>query len=65
MYKVIENRGNDINYIILIGGYEDCVEWMALNTKEHPLNDSIRISIDDNNVNGNSEPFTYTIEVED
>lgn len=63
--KIVEHRGHDINYIVFIGSYDDCQTWMALNTKEHPNNDAIRISIDNNNVNGNREPFTYTIEVED
>lgn len=65
MYKVTEHRGGNINYIVFIGDYEDCNTWMVLNTKEHPNNPDIRISIDDENVNGNGEPFTYTIEVED
>ena len=65
MYSVVENRGHDIKYIMFIGDYEDCNTWIALNTKEHPNNPDIRISIDDENVNGNGEPFTYTIEVED
>lgn len=65
MYKVVEHRGHDINYIMFIGTYDDCEIWMALNTKEHLNNKDIRIHIDDENVNGNGEPFTYTIEVED
>lgn len=63
--KIVEDRGGDIKYIVFIGDLDDCELWMALNTKEHPNNDAIRISIDDENVNGNGEPFTYTIEVED
>lgn len=64
-YKIVENRGHDIKYIVCIGNYEDCHNWMSLNTKEHPNNPDIRVSIDDDNINGNGEPFTYTIEVED
>lgn len=63
--KIVENRGCGVNYITFIGSYDDCQTWIALNTKEHPNNPDIRISIDDNNVNGNGEPFTYSIEVED
>lgn len=65
MYKVTEHRGHDINYIMFIGDYKDCEAWMALNTREHPNNPDIRISINNENVNGNGEPFTYSIEVED
>lgn len=65
MYKIVENRGHNINYIVFIGDYGDCNTWMTLNTKEHPNNSDIRISVNDENVNGNGEPFTYTIEVED
>lgn len=65
MYSIVENRGNDIKYIIFIGDLDDCELWMALNTKEHPSNPDIRVHIDDENVNGNGEPFTYTIEPED
>ena len=63
--KVIEHRGAGINYTIFTGTEEDCNIWMFLNTKEHPSNPDIRISILDSDVNGNGEPFTYTIEEED
>lgn len=61
-YSVIENRGNDIKYVIFTGSEKDCYIWMFYNTKEHPNNPDIRISILKSDVNDNGEPFTYTIE---
>lgn len=63
--KIVEDRGGDIKYIVFIGDLDDCEVWMALNTKEHPNNPSIRIHFDDTFVNGNGDPFTYTIEEEE
>lgn len=64
-YNVVENRGCDVKYIIFSGDSNDCEIWMALNTKNHPNNPEIKIHIDDENVNGNGDPFTYTIEEEE
>lgn len=64
-FNVVEHRGGDIKYVIFTGSYDDCYVWMFLNTKEHPSNKDIKIHIDEDNVNGNGDPFTYTIEEED
>lgn len=65
MNKIVEHRGYGIDYTIFTGTAEDCEIWMFLNTREHPNNKELRISILDSDVNGNGEPFTYTIEEED
>lgn len=59
---VIENRGCDINYVVFSGTLRECNEWMRKNTIPHPLNGDIFISLYDEDVNGNGDPFTYTIE---
>lgn len=64
-FNVIEDRGYGVKYTIFSGSLDDCQIWMHLNTKEHPSNPDIRIHIDEENVNGNGEPFTYTVEEED
>lgn len=61
-YSVIEHREAGIDYTIFTGTERDCYIWMFYNTKEHPNNPNIRISILDSDVNCNSEPFTYTVE---
>lgn len=63
--RVIENRGDGIKYVIFAGSEEDCNLWMFYNTKEHPNNPDIRISVLKSDVNSDGEPFTYTIEDED
>lgn len=62
VFNVIEDRGCDIRYTIISGTYMDCVNWMDRNTIPSPLNNTIRISINAENINGNGDPFTYTIE---
>lgn len=62
MFKVVENRGHDIRYDIMTGSKSQCIDWLNHNTVAHPNNPDIRISIDENNVNGNGDYFTYTIE---
>lgn len=64
-YKVVEHRGAGINYTIFAGSEKECHIWMFYNTKEHPNNPDIRISILNSDVNDNGEPFTYTVEEED
>lgn len=64
-FRVIENRGDDIKHVIFAGSEEECNIWMFYNTKEHPSNPDIRISILKRDVNGNGEPFTYTVEEKD
>lgn len=62
VFNVIEERGCGIRYTVFSGSLDDCQTWMALNTKEHPNNPDIRVHFDDEFVNGNGDPFTYTIE---
>lgn len=63
--RVIENRGDGVKHIIFEGTAKDCNIWMFYNTKEHPKNPDIRISVLKSDVNSDGEPFTYTIEDED
>lgn len=63
-FSIIEDRGCGIRYTIISGTYTDCVNWMDKNTIPSPLNNAIRISINADDVNGNGDPFTYTIEEE-
>lgn len=63
--RVIENHEDGIKYVIFAGSEKECHIWMFYNTKEHPSNPDIRISVLKSDVNDNGEPFTYTIKEED
>lgn len=62
MFKVVENRGHDIRYDVMTGSKSQCIDWFNHKTIAHPNNPDIRISTDEENVNGNGDYFTYTIE---
>ena len=62
VFVVIEDRGCGIKYNVIIGSYRECIEWINYNTNPHPLNNSIRISKNEDDINGNGDYFTYTIE---
>lgn len=63
-FKIIEDRGCGICYDVFFGTEEECIEWMEMYTMPHPLNEHLRISIDDDDVNGNGEPFDYVMRVD-
>lgn len=61
MFEIIENRGNGINYTVFRGTQKECIEWLDKNTKPAYYG-AQRVNIDDTCVNGNGEPWTYTVE---
>lgn len=61
-FNVIEDRGHGIRYVMFSGSYNDCCTWIKTNCREHCLNAAMLVSNDDNDVNGNGDYFTYTIE---
>ena len=61
-FKIVENRGYGIRYDVITGNYSHCIDWLNYNTVEHPNNSNIRISKLEDDINGNGDYFTYTIE---
>ena len=60
-YSIVEDRGRVFKFAVRTCSQEECERWMEANTKPHPLNDEIRVSINPKDVNDNGEPFTYTM----
>ena len=61
-YMVVEDRGCGIDYPAYEGTLELCEAWMKWNTHPHPLHKGIFVSNEEENVNGNGDMFTYTVE---
>lgn len=54
---VTEHRGYGIDYCVFSGSIEECEDWLKTNTHEDA--NGFNISNDDEDINGNGEPFTY------
>lgn len=60
LFNVVEDRGCEIEYVVLVGSLKACREWMSQNTCGHPCNNNIYVH---NNmyVNGNGDLVSYYI----
>ena len=61
MFDIVENRGCGIKYTVFSGTKEECAAWLNANTIL-AFDGAQHINVDDSCVNGNGEPFTYTVE---
>lgn len=61
---IVEHRGCGINYTVYRGTESQCYEWLSRNTKPEYEGAQL-VNIDDSCVNGNGEPWTYTVEEEE
>ncbi len=63
-FRIIEDRGCDIQYSRFSGTEKECQEWLNNNCwYDTHTNDYYSKSLDD--VNGNNEPFTYYLDSDD